>query len=124
MCKSNFLNRRTIGLPRVACWLLMAGACHAQLSSTAYRVLGQPDLQLNGLNMVTGQGLNSPIGVALDARGGQVHVYIADTQNSRVLGWADLNSYQTGDAPALVLAQPNPQYSSPLGIGPKGLTNP
>jgi uncharacterized protein (TIGR03437 family) len=124
MFKFNYFNWRISGLPRVTCWLLMAGACHAQLSSTAYRVLGQPDLQLNGLNMVTGQGLNSPIGVALDARGGQLHIYIADTQNSRVLGWADINSYQTGDAPALVLAQPNPQYSSPLGIGPKGLTNP
>lgn len=120
----NFFNWRISGLPRVACSLLIAGVCHAQLSSTAYRVLGQTDLQLNGLNMVTGQGLNSPIGVALDARGGQVHIFIADTQNSRVLGWADINSYQAGDAPALVLAQPNPQYSSPLGIGPKGLTNP
>jgi sugar lactone lactonase YvrE len=124
MSKSYYLNWRLSSLPGVACWLLMAGLCHAQLSSTAYRVLGQPDLHLNGLNMVTGQGLNSPIGVALDARGGQVHIYIADTQNSRILGWPDMNSYQTGDPPALVLAQPNPQYSSPLGIGPKGLTNP
>jgi uncharacterized protein (TIGR03437 family) len=124
MSKFNYFNWRKSGLPRVACWLLMAGVCYAQLSSTAYRVLGQTDLQLSGLNMVTGQGLNSPIGVALDARGGHVHIYIADTANSRVLGWADLNSYQTGDAPALVLAQPNPQYSSPLGIGAKGLTNP
>ncbi|MGA7235881.1 MAG: hypothetical protein WBY44_09385 [Bryobacteraceae bacterium] len=74
--------------------------------------------------MVTGTSLNDPIGVALDARGGQIHVYITDAQNSRVLGWADLNSYQSGDAPALVLGQPNAQYTSALGIGPKGLTNP
>ena len=47
-------------------------------------------------------------------------MYISDTQNSRVLGWADLNSYQSGDAPALVLGQPNPQYSSALGIGAEG----
>ena len=38
--------------------------------------------------------------------------------------WADLNSYQSGDAPALVLGQPGAQYTSALGIGPKGLTNP
>jgi uncharacterized protein (TIGR03437 family) len=124
MFKSNYFQWRISGPARGACWLLMAGICQAQVSSTAYRVLGQSDLQLNGLNMVSGTSLNTPISAALDARGGQVHVYISDTQNSRVLAWADINSYQTGDAPALVLAQPNPQYSSALGIGSKGLTNP
>ena len=124
MYKSNYFQWRISGVARAACWLLMAGVCHAQLSSSAYRVLGQSDLQQSGFNMVTGMSLNDPIGVALDARAGQVHVYISDTQNSRVLGWADLNAYQSGDAPALVLGQPNPQYSSALGIGPKGLTNP
>jgi uncharacterized protein (TIGR03437 family) len=124
MYKSNYFQWRTGGAAWAVCWLLMAGVCHGQLSSSAYRVLGQTDLQQNGLNMVTGLSLNDPIGVALDARAGQVHIYISDAQNSRVLGWADLNAYQSGDAPALVLGQPNPQYSSALGIGSKGLTNP
>src|SRR5580698_2334881 len=109
---------------RGACCLLVAGVCNAQISSTAYRVLGQVNTQLNGINMVQGVEMNSPGGVALDARNGQVHVYVADTRNSRVLAWADLNSYQTGAAPALVLGQPGPQYSSVLGIGPKGLNLP
>ncbi len=124
MSKSNYFQWRIPGVGAAACWLLMAGVCQAQISSTAYRVLGQTDLQHNSLNMVTGTSLNDPIGVALDARGGQIHVYVSDAQNSRVLGWADLNSYQSGDAPALVLGQPNAQYTSALGIGPKGLTNP
>jgi uncharacterized protein (TIGR03437 family) len=124
MYKSNYFRWRINGWALGACWFLMAGVCHAQLASSAYRVLGQTDLQQNGLNMVTGAGLNDPIGVALDARGGQVHVYISDAQNSRVLGWADLNAYQIGDPPAIVLGQPNPQYSAALGIGSKGLTNP
>jgi uncharacterized protein (TIGR03437 family) len=124
MSKSDFFQWRISAPALIISCLLMVGVCRAQLSSSAYRVLGQPDLQQNGLNMVTGVGLNDPIGVALDTRAGQIHVYISDAENSRVLGWADLNSYQTGDAPALVLGQPNSQYSSALGIGPTGLTNP
>jgi uncharacterized protein (TIGR03437 family) len=109
---------------RATLCLLMAGAGHAQLSSTAYRVLGQTNLQFNGVNMVQGVELNTPGGVALDPRNGQVHIYIADTRNSRVLAWADINAYQIGNAPTLVLAQPGPQYSSVLGIGAKGLNQP
>jgi uncharacterized protein (TIGR03437 family) len=105
-------------------FLLVSSTGYSQLSSSAYRVLGQPSLQQNGLNMVQGTELNSPSGLALDNRGGQTHLYISDTRNSRILAWADVSSYQTGDAPAVILAQPGPQYTSPLGIGNKGLTSP
>jgi uncharacterized protein (TIGR03437 family) len=74
--------------------------------------------------MVQGVELNDPFGVALDARGGQVHLYISDTNNSRVLAWADVNSYQIGDPPSLVLGQPGPQFSNLLGIGAKGFNGP
>src|ERR1035437_5147241 len=100
------------------------GAIHAQLSASAYRVLGQTDLRQNGVNLVQGVELYLPSGIALDARGGQTHLYIADTHNSRVMAWADVASYQIGDAPAVVLGQPGPQYSSPLGIGVKGFNAP
>ena len=56
--------------------------------------------------------------------GGQTHIYISDTQNSRVLGWADVASYQIGDAPGVVLGQPGPQYSNLMGIGVKGFNAP
>src|ERR1035438_4200933 len=101
-----------------------SGALHAQLSGSAYRVLGQPDLRQNGVNLVQGVELSQPSGIALDARGGQTHLYIADTRNSRVLAWADIASYQIGDPPTLVLGQPGPQYSGPLGIGTKGFNAP
>ncbi|HTP33569.1 MAG TPA: hypothetical protein VMJ75_15425 [Candidatus Acidoferrales bacterium] len=101
-----------------------AGTVHAQLSPSAYRVLGQVDLRHNGVNLVQGTELNQPLGMALDTRNGQTHVYICDTQNSRVLAWADAASYQIGDAPALVLGQPGPQYSAAQGIGTKGFTSP
>ena len=99
-------------------------AVHAQLSASAYRVLGQPDLRQNGINLVQGVELHQPSGIALDARGGQTHIYISDTLNSRVLGWADVASYQIGDAPDVVLGQPGPQYSGLQGIGVKGFNGP
>jgi len=111
-------------LSRVVVPLLAAAALHAQISSSAYRVLGQPDLHQNSLNMVQGTELNQPGGIALDLRGGQTHLYISDTNNSRVLAWADTASYQTGDAPVLVLGQPGPQYTHALGIGTKGFSSP
>jgi uncharacterized protein (TIGR03437 family) len=104
----------------------LMGACagYAQLSSSAYRVLGQLDMRQNGVNMVQGVELYAASGIALDARGGQTHIYIADTRNSRILAWADISAYQIGDPPALVLAQPGPQYTNVLGIGAKGLNAP
>ena len=106
-------------------FLLLSGAvAHAQLSSTAYRALGQVDLLQNGLNLVQGVELYSPGGIALDTRGGQTHIYVSDTRNSRVLAWADIGSYQIGDAATLVLGQPGPQYSNPQGIGVKGFNTP
>jgi uncharacterized protein (TIGR03437 family) len=102
--------------------LLTGGAGLAQLSSSAYRVLGQTDFRQNGLNMVQGIELNQPSSIALDSRNGQTHLYISDTGNSRVLAWRDVNAYQIGDAPTLVLGQPGPQYSAALGIGTKGFT--
>lgn len=113
---------------RTCCALLAiqfaAGGSWAQVSQSAYRVLGQVDLRRNGVNSVLGSELNSPLGVAIDNRNGLNRIYIADSFNSRVLAWADVNSYQTGDAPTLVLGQPGPQYPNPLGIGPKGFNGP
>lgn len=74
--------------------------------------------------MVRGVGFHTPAGIALDVRGGQLHVYVCDSGNSRVLAWPDAASYQIGDPPALVLGQPGPGYSGAYGIGGKGLNTP
>src|ERR1035441_767173 len=104
--------------------LLASGAMYAQLSSSAYRALGQVDFQKNSVNMAQGLEFYAPTGVALDSRGGQLHLYVADSYNARVLAWPDVNSYRMGDAPALVLGQAGPQYTRPLGIGTKGFSGP
>ena len=104
--------------------LSLSASAKAQLSSSAYRVLGQLDLRQNGINGVQGVELFGPSSVAVDARDGQVHLYIADAMNSRVLGWQDVQSYQAGDVPGIVLGQPGLAYSGPLGIGVKGFNSP
>jgi uncharacterized protein (TIGR03437 family) len=104
--------------------LLVCGGAHAQLSSTAYRVLGQTNFIEDGLNMVQGVEMYSPTGIALDTRGAQVHLYVADTHNSRILAWTDVNSYQVGAPPALILGQSSPQSTGVMGIGSKGFNGP
>lgn len=98
--------------------------CSAQISSSAYRALGQADLRQNGINRVQGIEMYTPSGLALDTRDGTVHIYIADSRNNRILCWADVRSYQTGDAPSIVLGQPSAHGTQPLGIGIKGLVAP
>ncbi len=106
------------------CLLLAAGVAQAQLSPSAYRALGQVDLQSNGLNLVQGTSIHNPVGIALDARGGQLHLYICDAANSRVLAWADVASYRTGNPPDLVLGQSGSGQSSAYGIGTEGFNAP
>lgn len=110
--------------PKALLCILGATAAFAQVSTSAYRVLGQTDLQKNGLNLVQGTELRTPGGIALDVRDGVLHIYICDTGNARVLAWRDAASYQVGDPPALILGQQGPGYSNPNGIGVKGLNKP
>jgi hypothetical protein len=109
---------------KAAVLVFLCGTVYAQLSSSAYRVLGQTSFSADSVNLVQGVELYSPSGIALDTRGAQVHLYVSDTHNSRVLAWADVNSYQAGEAPALVLGQSSPQITSLMGIGSKGFNTP
>ncbi|MEZ5392949.1 MAG: hypothetical protein R2724_08760 [Bryobacterales bacterium] len=104
--------------------LALAVPSWAQLSSSAFRVLGQPDLNRNTFNAVEGVELRSPSGLALDTRGGAARLYVADFGNHRVLGWADARTFANGAKADLVLGQPNLLQASPLGIGNRGFNGP
>ncbi len=118
-----YINRRAVGVKTIVL-LVSCGSAHAQLFSSAYRVLGQKNFNGSNVNMVQGVELNTPDSIALDTRGSQVHLYISDTLNSRILAWPDVNSYQVGDRPAIILGQSSPQGTTPMGIGSKGLNSP
>ena len=108
----------------VSLYFTWSSAAEAQISNNAYRVLGQPDLQQNGVNMVQGLEMNAPVAVAVDARDGALHLYISDRRNNRVLAWRDAVSSQIGDPATLVLGQPTPQQTTTYGIGAKGFNGP
>jgi len=108
----------------IACWAkpcLSQSTQPAVLSPSAYRALGQPDLQQNGVNMVEAGTLAGPESVALDASS---HLYVADTFNHRVQAWTSATTLQNGAPACIVLGQPSFQNSNALGIGTKGFTFP
>jgi uncharacterized protein (TIGR03437 family) len=105
-----------------ACAVAGGPKLFAQLSPSAYRTLGQPNLNQNGINLLQGHELNGPAAVAIDARNGATHIYISDSANARVLGWRDVASYQVDNPADLVLGQPSP--SSLAGNGDYSFNGP
>jgi uncharacterized protein (TIGR03437 family) len=80
--------------------------------AAATRVLGQTAFNFNGANLVEGrelylfQGTGAEGGgVALDSRSNPPRLYIADTFNNRVLGYADARRVRPGDRADLVIGQ-------------------
>lgn len=76
-------------------------------------VLGQLDMMHGAENRAKAQGLGSPVGIAVDRPdpqrrpGEAIHVYIADSANSRILGWQDLTALRSGRPADVVLGQRN-----------------
>ncbi|MGA8794831.1 NHL repeat-containing protein, partial [Candidatus Binatus sp.] len=73
--------------------------------------LGQANLTYNAANFPDAQKLDSPQGVAIDASTTPNRLYVADVQNSRVLGWKDVTAFTNGASADLVIGQPDP-YST------------
>lgn len=72
------------------------------------RVLGQPNLSANGANMIDRRGLSYPQAIAIDTSVTPNRLYVADTENSRVLGWRDVASLRNGQPADLVIGQTTP----------------
>jgi sugar lactone lactonase YvrE len=92
----------------------------------ADRVLGQPILTTGGVNFVGKQTIYSPGAVAIDHSVIPNRVYVADTRNSRVLGWKNVARFENGTAADLVVGQPDFRYSgcNTGGFGPASLCRP
>lgn len=79
----------------------------------ATRLLGQDGFDLNGPNLLEGRELATFVnsqtidgaGIAFDRYSDTPHLYIADTYNNRILGFADARKVKTGDKADLVIGQ-------------------
>ena len=90
-------------------FLAVRGMCLAASGDTvADRVLGQSNFSFHGVNIVKANGMYNPRSVAVDNSGpAPHHLYVADTNNNRVLAWHDAAGFANGSAPDLISGQPN-----------------
>ena len=82
------------------------------LTTTATRVIGQLDFPYSGVNLVEGKefGLTASGlwgSAILDYSSSPPHLYVADTQNNRVLGFKDFAAARNGQKADIVFGQPD-----------------
>ena len=89
-----------------------AGRAQITLNSSPTREIGQPQLLSNPFaipnanpNLVEGRELYNPAGVALDTSVTPPRIYVADTNNNRILAWKDAVSFKNGAQADLVIGQ-------------------
>ena len=96
-------------------------------------VLGQADLVHDGINNPTAAALQAPQGLAIDSSSGFDRLYIADSGNNRVLGWADAAGFINGSPADIVIGQPDARsvacndgvaVGDSSGVGADSLCNP
>ena len=80
--------------------------------TSATHVLGQIDFTKTAPNLVDATGMDAPHAIAVDSGAG--HIFVADTANNRVLGYASAASFAAGNPADLVIGQPdfNSSYSN------------
>ena len=86
-------------------WVPAAGAF--AVDDVGDRQLGQSSFASRRQNLVDARGLSSPLDVAIDRSVTPNRLYVADTENSRVLGWSDAGAFVTGAPADLVIGQPD-----------------
>src|SRR5277367_663058 len=86
-----------------------SGVAQVALNPSPTRVIGQTSLTVSGFNpnLVEGREFYNPLGVALDLSASPPHIYVSDTGNNRVLGWANAASFSNGQVADVVLGQPD-----------------
>jgi uncharacterized protein (TIGR03437 family) len=94
------------------------------LNTSPASVIGQDSVTVTGFtpNLVEGRELDTPLGIALDMSANPPHLYIADTGNNRVLGYANATSFSNGQTADIVIGQPD--LGTTLAQGPNRGTSP
>ncbi len=100
----------------------LAGLLHAQATFNIVpsRIIGQPTLQQQGLtsvapNLVEGREFFNPTALAVDTSTSPSILYVADTNNNRVLAWKNASAFTKGDKADLVIGQRDFFATSPQG---------
>lgn len=81
--------------------------------AAASRIAGQLDFTHNTVNLIEGREVffNNPnfpsAGLVVDGTSNPPHLYIADSQNNRILGFRDARNVQPGVAADIVIGQPD-----------------
>ena len=70
-------------------------------------VAGQVTFGVNMPNLTDAMGLLFPAGVAIDNSSSPPHLYVADQNNNRVLGWLNAQSFSNGAPADIVIGEPN-----------------
>lgn len=101
--------------------VLLGGFAAAQITPNPIpsRILGQlpppsgeiPQAPGTAPNLLEGRELFGPLAVAVDNSVAPPAVYVADTNNNRVLGWRNSSEFQNGAPANVVLGQKNLQSS-------------
>ena len=97
----------------VALFCATTGRAQITLNTVPTREIGQPQLLSAkpfavpnaNPNLVEGRELYSPTGVALDSSVTPPRIYVADTNNNRVLAWKDAVNFTNGKFADLVIGQ-------------------
>jgi hypothetical protein len=90
-----------------------AGRAQITLNTVPTREIGQPQLSSSNPfaipnanpNLVEGRELFNPAGVALDTSVTPPRIYVADTNNNRILAWKDAVGFKNGAQADLVIGQ-------------------
>ena len=96
----------------VALCCATTGRAQITLNTVPTREIGQPRLLSNPFavpnanpNLVEGRELYNPTGIALDTSVTPPRIYVADTNNNRVLAWKDAVGFKNGAMADLVIGQ-------------------
>jgi len=95
----------------------LPGFAQVTLSTSPTNVAGQDSLTISSgnPNLVEGREFDTPLGIALDLSANPPHLYVADTGNNRVLGFANAASFSNGQKADIVIGQPDFATTFPAG---------
>jgi hypothetical protein len=112
--------RRTLSCAALTVMIVMAVGA-AKLSALPHdtiadRELGQPDFFHNTPNIPEPDVMNQPVLIAIDKSVTPNRLYVADSQNNRVLGYKSVDALMSGQFADLVIGQPD-LYSAACNNG-------